>query len=86
MEWYEFGEISEARNVSKWIDAKRFCPSGLSKGDEDLDWATVEERFEAVKEGLSARLWNQKHKVGDVEVGMQIAPKSPEKLRLWGMD
>lgn len=86
LERYEFGEFSEARNVSKWIDAKRFCLTGLSKGDEALDWATVEGRFEAVKEGLSARLWIQVSKVGEVEVGMQIAPKSPEKLRLWGLE
>ena len=38
--------------------------------------------YEAMKEGLSVRLWIQIHKVGEVEVGMQIAPKSPERLRL----
>ena len=30
-----------------------------------------------------ARLWVQVHKVGEVEVGLQVVPKSAEKLRRW---
>ena len=51
-----------------------------------MDWAVAEQRFEKLKEGISARLWLQVHKVGEVEVGLQVVPKSPENLRRWAQD
>ena len=86
LEKFEFGQYLEARNISKWIDARKECPSGLWEGDRQVDWAAAEQRFEQLKDGMSARLWLQVHKVGEVEVGLQVVPKSPDNLRRWAQE
>ena len=48
------------------------CPYGLWEGDRQVDWAIAEQRFEQLKDGMSARLWLQVHKVGEVEVELQV--------------